>query len=238
VNGCQIEQEVCESAALFPSVRQQLSVDSCAQKFYVNYHGIDPAAIDSLEVLLSREMISNVRSQLLLSKFLGNEHPERLFLNFSKSDIGKNLSELIIGSRIEIDFDSTDISNFSFEVLDNLLLNESVSVESEDSLLRHILHLRPNYRDLVRHIHIVNLSEDGLSLLFESFDIPSESVLHFAVERIRHPPPPPLDSQIISGIPEIFAEFRGKKFSLLRRGSRHGFKAKTFTTDVTVTQTL
>jgi hypothetical protein len=127
----------------------------------------------------------------------------------------------------QIDFESTDISNFSFEALDNLLLNEFVKVESEDSLLRDILQLGPGYRDLVRHIHISFLSEDGLSLLSESFDIPSESVLHFAVERITHPPPP-LDSQIISEIPEIFAEFQRKRFSLLWRGSRDGFKAKEF----------
>jgi hypothetical protein len=35
-----------------------------------------------------------------------------------------------------------------------------------------------------------------------------------------------LDSRIISGIPQIFAEFR--KFSLLWRGSRDGFKAQEF----------
>jgi hypothetical protein len=227
VNGSALSREVCESAAPFPAVREQLSVDSCARKFFGNCHGIDPAAIDSLEFLLSGEMIPNVRSQLLLSKFLGNEHLERLFLKFSKSDIGKNLSETMIENQIGIDFESTDISNFSFEVLDNLLLNESISVESEDSLLRDILKLGPGYRNLVRHIQISFLSEDGLSLLSESFDIPSESVLHCAVEVIIHPPPP-FDSQIISAFPEIFAEFQGKRFSLLWRGSRDGFKAKEF----------
>jgi hypothetical protein len=35
-----------------------------------------------------------------------------------------------------------------------------------------------------------------------------------------------LDSQIISDIPEIFAEFWKKRFSLLWRGSRDGFKVK------------
>jgi hypothetical protein len=213
VNGSEFEREVCESAALFGAVREQLSVDSCARKFFVNLSEIDPAAIDSLELLLSGERISNVRSQLLLSKVLLNEHLERLFLNFSKSDIGKNLSELMIERRIE--FESTDISNFSFEVLDNLLLNEFVRVESEDSLLDDILKLGPGYRNLVRHIQIANLSEDGLSLLSESFDIPSESVLHCAVGRITHPPSPQLDSQVISDIREIFAEFGMKQFSLL-----------------------
>jgi hypothetical protein len=42
------------------------------------------------------------------------------------------------------------------------------------------------------------------------------------------PSAPQFDSQIISEFPEIFAEFRGKQFSLLWRGSRDGFKAKEF----------
>jgi hypothetical protein len=38
----------------------------------------------------------------------------------------------------------------------------------------------------------------------------------------------PWDSVIISDFPEIFAEFRGKQFSLLWRGGRDGFGARDF----------
>jgi archaellum component FlaC len=44
----------------------------------------------------------------------------------------------------------------------------------------------------------------------------------------QQPPVPSFDSRIISSFPEIFAEFRGKQFSVLWRGSRDGFKAKEF----------
>jgi hypothetical protein len=130
-----------------------------------------------------------------------------------------------------INFESTDVSVLSIESFDSLLLNESISVESEDSLLRHILKLGFGYRDLLRHIQVSFLSEDGLSLLSESFEIPPESVFEFSVERITNLPPsplPPFDSQIISDIPEIFTEFRWKRFSLLWRGSRDGFGASEF----------
>jgi hypothetical protein len=36
------------------------------------------------------------------------------------------------------------------------------------------------------------------------------------------------DSPIISRVPEIFAEFRGKNLEILWRDSRDGFKAKEF----------
>jgi hypothetical protein len=39
---------------------------------------------------------------------------------------------------------------------------------------------------------------------------------------------PRLDSTIISDFPEIFSEFRGKRFSLLWRGGRDGFDAHDF----------
>jgi hypothetical protein len=44
------------------------------------------------------------------------------------------------------------------------------------------------------------------------------------------PPPGRLDSLIISEFPGIFAEFRGKQFKLLWRGSRDGFTAPEFHT--------
>jgi hypothetical protein len=44
----------------------------------------------------------------------------------------------------------------------------------------------------------------------------------------QKPPAPSFDSRVISGFPEIFAEFRGKRFEILWRGSRDGFKAKEF----------
>jgi hypothetical protein len=42
------------------------------------------------------------------------------------------------------------------------------------------------------------------------------------------PSAPPLDSRIISDFPEIFAEFRGKRFEILWRGGRDGFGAREF----------
>jgi hypothetical protein len=123
-----------------------------------------------------------------------------------------------------IDLESVDLS---VEALDNLLSNEFVIVESEDPLLRHILKLGLDYRDLLRHTEIGFLSEDGLSLLDEDLVIPSESVWHCAIERITQLLPL-FDSQIISDFPEIFAEFRKNQISILWRDSRDGFKAKEF----------
>jgi hypothetical protein len=204
VNSTEIEREISESVALFPAVREQLSVDSCARHFFITNSEIESADIHSL---LSGETISKGQSPFLLSKLFENEDLERLFLNCSKPPI--NVSES---------------ANLSVESLDNLLLNEIVRVESEDALLNFFLKLGPSYRNLLRHVKMEFLSEHSLSLLDECLKIPPESVWQCAVKWIARPPFP-FDSQIISDIPEIFGEFRRKRKLLLWRGSQDGFQA-------------
>jgi hypothetical protein len=141
-----------------------------------------------------------------------------------------------------IDLESENLSALSFEALDDLLLNASILVESEDALLEFILSLQPSYQFLLRHIKIGFLSEDGFSLLLEQFWIPPETEWMDTSERIAHPPPQPrsIDARmisespdifavtILSGFPAIFSEFRRKRLSLLWRGSRDGFGASQF----------
>jgi hypothetical protein len=216
-----IEIDFAESL-IFPAVREQLSVDGCARKFFVKVSEMESADIHSLEFLISGESISNRRTQGLL---IGNVNLEQLLLNYSKANIGMNLSELMMKS--QIDFTSTDVSVLSIEELDSLLLNESISIETEDALLGIILKLGPDYRDLLRHIQIGFLSQVGLSVLEEHFEIPPESIWQCVAELIAYPPLP-FDSGIISSFQGIFTEFRQKRFSLLWRGSRDGFGAFEF----------
>jgi hypothetical protein len=60
--GSVIERDVAEAAALFPAVREQLSVDGCARKFFIKDSGIKAADIHSSQLLFSGEAISIGRS--------------------------------------------------------------------------------------------------------------------------------------------------------------------------------
>jgi hypothetical protein len=131
-------------------------------KVFVTNSGIEAADLRSLQLLLSGKSILVKRSQLLQNNLLGNVTLERLFLDRSKLDIRRNLSELMIEQRI--DCESVAVSVVSVEALDSLLLSEFVRVESEDSLLRFVLKLGSEYRDLPRHIRIQFLSEDGFCI--------------------------------------------------------------------------
>jgi hypothetical protein len=128
VNGSVIESEVAEAAALFPRIREQLSIDGCARKFFVNDNGIESANIRSLELLLSGEMKSKEKCQGLLIGLLGNESFERLFLNYSEE---MNLWELMKERRI--DLESTDVSVLSLEALPNIASRPEHAHETEST---------------------------------------------------------------------------------------------------------
>jgi hypothetical protein len=225
VNGAVIESDIAEAAALSPFVREQLSVDYCAREFVLCESSVGPSAIASFQNFVSGSAISVGHSEVLLSGHFGNARLECHFLVCAKAGIAATLSQTVIEKRMA--FESADFAGLSFEPLDDLLLRSSVMIESEDDLLRVILSFR-SYRFLLKHIQPGFLSAESVSLLMEHFEIPHESAWESAVEVITLPPPLQLDSLIISDFPAIFAEFRGKQFKLLWRGSRDGFSAFDF----------
>jgi hypothetical protein len=75
------------------------------------------------------------------------------------------------------------------------------------------------------------LSASGLASLAEHSGSPAEWAWGIIADILSDPPllpTPVLDFVIISDFPDIFAEFRGKRFWLLWQGDRDGFRAREF----------
>jgi hypothetical protein len=106
-NGAVIELDFAEAAALFPAVREQLSVDGCALQFFLKDSGIESADIRSLRLFHSGESNSIGGSQVLQSHFLGKVNFERQFPDCSKLDIRQNLSDF--ANERGIDFECADV---------------------------------------------------------------------------------------------------------------------------------
>jgi hypothetical protein len=87
-----------------------------------------------------------------------------------------------------------------------------------------ILGLGSEYGPLLRHIEIGFLSAAALA---ECVAFPPECIWS-GISRFLVPSSSALDSANIRDFPDIFAEFRGKQFSLLWRGSRDGFGSRDF----------
>jgi hypothetical protein len=79
------------------------------------------------------------------------------------------------------------------------------------------------YRPLLKWVEMRFLSASGLAALAEHLDSPAEWAWGGIADRL-----PVLDSVIISDFPDIFADFREKRFSLLWLGSRDGFGTRDF----------
>jgi hypothetical protein len=125
----------------------------------------------------------------------------------------------------------SDVSLLSVDALDSMLLSESLMVDSEDALLHILLTLA--HPPLLRHIQWEFVSSAAITSLCEdlTFCHPTESLWLAVADRLLQPPPPPapeIDSLIVSDFPPLFEEFRAKRFNLLWRGSRDGFRAKEF----------
>jgi hypothetical protein len=109
------------------------------------------------------------------------------------------------------DLKSINLSPLSIDALDQSVTEGSFYLESEDDLFVQIFSLGSEYGPLLRYIEIGFLSVEwiwgGISDRFRVLE---------------------LDSVMISGLSEIFSEFRRKQFPLLWRGGCNGFRAHNF----------
>jgi hypothetical protein len=145
------------------------------------------------------------------------------------------------------DFSVSDFDQLSSSVLESILSHPSLIVEDEDSVFE-VVHRRASadlsYFGLLEFVRFEFVSEDCMKRAIEFISNSFESITFgiwsslrtrlslsvTAPSQIGRFPSPPIDSKIISSIPEIFSRFGQKEFRLLYRGSRDGFEAKAFHT--------
>jgi hypothetical protein len=188
-------------------------VGACARQFAITRNDIG-ADFASLWRILSAGRISADKCVALVGGLLGNPAVERL--------------------SVRTPLRAGDLLGLSVDAVDGLLSSAAFRVESEDALLDCLLKLGAAYSPLLRHIQPAFLSADGLRVLLDHLPHPPESVWLSLADWLGTPPGPPpprpgpFSSMIVADFPQIFAEFRGKRFSLLWRGSRDGFGGRDF----------
>jgi hypothetical protein len=222
MNGLPVEADVADAAALSPAVALQLSVDSCSRRFVVDEVHSDaiPLFKDVLSCARSRPSASgdDERSLSVLFGQLRNPLLEFWFLFLSGRD--------------SVRFRSSSLSLLSLEALDLVLSKCEVYDRSADSLFERIINLGPVSFPLLRHVRWDELSPVLLpDSAAAAWGAPCESVWSGVAElmgRVLIPPPAGFASLIVSQFPALFAEFGGKRFTLLWRGSRDGFGGRDF----------
>jgi hypothetical protein len=202
-SGKTIECTVGQAVAISPAVRNLISVDACAHTFALR----DINAVDSVRCLISGGAVPTGQSLSELGSQLCSPGLE------VAEWVGKN----------RLDLNSTDLSKFSVEALDDVPARGFFSIASEDQLLARLSSLDVEYRPLLRWIEMKFLSAEGLAELVECLMFPTEHVFSGIPMCFLHPPPhrapssgpSPWNSIIVSSCPSIFEEFAHKQFLLL-----------------------
>jgi hypothetical protein len=154
------------------------------------------------------------------------------------------------------DFSASDFEDLGVCVLDRILGNPDLIVDSEDALfgfLRNLIESDPSSFRLLEHLRFDFLSASAITSFvelvshsFAELTIGIWEQVGIRLARTRSPPDPGprylklfspepdaqysphLDSKIIATFPADFEFFRGKSFALLYRGSRDGFESSAF----------
>jgi hypothetical protein len=254
VNDTIIVSSIIEAVLLSPAVYENLVNDESNTKFNVKASNITSEDFFILLEIVRLNRITILRSKLEslieISRQLKNDRLEILFLsisNCSSTSIEVDFGEYfdvnieMIASQF-FSYSNETLLNFGLNVLNKILSNENVCVESEDSLLKTIVGFGDHFRSLLNHIRVDFLSESGLRefLKIISFHEICETQWMTIISRLEGYRDNSLqlrrfvkllDSNILSeicGFPTILNDLKNIAFELLYRGSRDGFKMNEF----------
>jgi hypothetical protein len=172
------------------------------------------------------------------------EELDRLCQEFGFSDFSAKLSEFRPSKRFKETEDGDPHERIA-------ILEENANQRDHfiAVLESEVRRLSTDFERLVGEVSALRSASAGIQTLSEEVSALQTRITEMSSAVVFSPnqPPPPspaavqpslqqssvpsalsFDSQIISDFPEIFAEFGGKRFSVLWRGSRDGFKAKEF----------
>jgi hypothetical protein len=226
INGTTVTMSASDAVALSPAVALELSVDACARTFIVDEPEVNATAIPFFEGLssfaqsaISPSVSDSARGSLsLLFRCLWNSSLE--------------LKPLFTGPRGGVRSLPNSVSVLSVEAIDCLLSDATFCIDREDLLLEWILGLGADYLSLLGRVQWSGLTADLVSAFERAALVEPQESVWAEVPRLMRLPvfsrPAGFSSLIVADFPALFAEFGGKRFTLLWRGACDGFLAKDF----------
>jgi hypothetical protein len=245
-----ISPKICENLKIDPSNR---TFDFSKSEIEVNQFSVFLNLIRNREELtFSRE---DEIIFLSVCKLIGNERLFLLIFGSFHCEIASNISsKSITFCNLNIEECASNFNSYSTdelrslpkETLHKLLSSPSFSIESEDSLLAKLIDLGSDYFEYWCYIEIPFLSTKGISQFVEIFPFDELRASHwekivfrligvcdetFRLRRNRKwncKTQILKESTILSNIPTPLKQFESKKWKLLFRGSRDGFRSSDF----------
>jgi hypothetical protein len=143
-------------------------------------------------------------------------------------------------------YSKDELENIPKQLLHSILSSDSLAIESEDSLLQQLNDLGSTYFEYWCYIELSFLSTESISTFVQIFPFEELSSRHWMkiVDRLigvcdetfrlrrfckgHQFKESTIDSTILSNIPTPLEQFENKKWTLLYRGSRDGFRGSNF----------
>jgi hypothetical protein len=256
VNGRLFESSLGEAVLLSPKVHQLIKNDQTTPSMIIKNQKINCDDFSKVQACVrgfSIEFDLDSQASLMsLCDELGNSNLISLFASVWSSSSSSVLIDCRRGFDLTVDAIASKFCSYSksestvlgYEVLDCVLSSDSLRLGSEDWLLQMIENLGEAYRSLVRHVRVEYLTSVGIvnfvkSITAQDIDeviwksigarlcgIVDESARrHHFVDLFSGST---IQSLLRNNIPVIFAELADKRFELLYRGSRDGFKIAEF----------
>jgi hypothetical protein len=258
VNGSEFASTVAEAISLSPKIFEALGSNPLGTVFEFPRDSVDPTEFGYFLAFVRRRDFpiippAHARSFLSICRHLGCEPLSLALLASIGALTGSSPSASAFPSQPFFDatvdacaarfhsYSADELRLIDAQTLHRLLSSDSLSIESEDWLLRLLLDLDlGDHRiDLLSHIEVSLLSAEGVALFFEEvgFDDVSEVIWSKVVSRLKGGSSDsprwrrnrlPFESLIVREFPPLLADIRGKSWTLLCRGSRDGFRASNF----------
>jgi hypothetical protein len=254
VNGEQLKSTIVETALISPKLHQQLRFSPEIHTFRIDSDNFTSKDFSRFLEFVHSPTITGFSKEeqtsfLSICGLLGN-----IRLTFLILESLHGLEEIKKSNELDIceidsnvcaakfyDYSIDLIKRIEQEMLHELLSSSELKLESEDIFLKTLIDLGKNYFDFWEYIEVKNLTEEGISLFVEHlpFDELTESIWRRIVDRLcgsksseslteRYRGTVGFESLIVKDYPRILEEFERKKWKLLYRGSRDGFRVSNF----------
>jgi hypothetical protein len=246
VDGERFELTTAEAILLSPIASDALKCNPMNRTFELPQGSIDPKSFRRfLDFALSRDAIrvgcDAVLSFIPACTGLGNELLALSLLSSTKveSTIGLCESGVDFCASRFYSYSVDEVRSLGSAALHRVLSSRSLSVASEDALLRLLIELDCDKSEFWCYIEAPFLSCEGIALFAESLSV--DDLTEFIWEKIvlrlkgdcddglrdRRIWRGNLESKILDGFPDLLEDL-GRKWTLLYRGSQDGFGASNF----------
>jgi hypothetical protein len=251
VNGEQLKSTIVETTLISSKIHKQLRSYPEIRTFRIDSDNL--TAKDFLRFLefIHSEVITGFSKEeqtsfLSICGLLGNTRLTFLLLESLhgfKNEESDELSEIdsnVCAAKF-CDYSIDLIKQIEKGILRKILSSPELKLENEDIFLKTLIDLGRDYFDFWQYIEVKNLTKDGIALFVEHlpFDELTESIWRRIVDRLsdlksfesiagRYRTVSRFESLIVKDYPKILEEFERKKWKLLYRGSRDGFRSSNF----------